>query len=129
MSNESFPTFAGLDVAVTRTTIHASRVQTSAGGVELRSQLQVNPRYRYRLKVTVRKNAPGAVDELAQLHAFIVARAGRADSFFFTDPIDGVSRRVRFDTDEQDLERVVPASNHGAWWSAPLVLISVKAAS
>lgn len=132
MSNETFPTFVGLDVAVQKTVYGDGdrvNIQVSAGGVELRSRRQRTTRYRYLLKITVRKSAPGAIDEANVLRSMYERHGGRWDAFNYTDNETGGSVRVRFDSDRLVFERIVAASHTGAWWVAnEVALLTVKAA-
>jgi hypothetical protein len=124
MSNAVFPTFPGLDIAVKRSAVYATKIQTSSSGKELRASFQSTPRYHYELRMNFLRQAAfnTIVDEVATLKAFFDMMLGAWDSFFFTDPVDGVQRRVRFEQDNMDLEQLVV----GAWDGQTIKLVSVK---
>lgn len=61
----------------------------------------------------------GEIDALVQ---FILLHRGRWDTFLLVDPHDSVNRRVRFDIDEFEFERVVDK----IWEINSIKMISVK---
>jgi len=126
MSDSVFPTFPGLDVSLKRTPIYDTTVQQARSGKELRAAWRANPRYAYKLKINVLRQA-SALQEIQALLSFFEAHRGRWDSFLYTDPYDGTTRRVRFDQDKLEAERVALAtvSGGGACWQVTVDLISV----
>ena len=124
MSSSVFPSFAGVDIAIKRSEIYATKIQTSVSGKELRASFQSTPRYRYELRLNFLRQAAynTVTDEVAQLKTFFDTMLGSWDSFLFNDPVDSVQRRVRFEQDNMDLEQLVT----GAWDGQTIKLISVK---
>ena len=124
MSSSVFPSFAGVDIAIKRSEIYATKIQTSVSGKELRASFQSTPRYRYELRLNFLRQATynTVTDEVAQLKTFFDTMLGAWDSFLFNDPVDSVQRRVRFEQDNMDLEQLVT----GAWDGQTIKLISVK---
>lgn len=121
MSSSLFPTLAGAQLDVERTPIYSTTVQTEASGRELRAAWMTAARYRYRIPYDfLRQDAAG--DEAATLLAFFDAHKGSYESFLFTDPYDGVTRRVRFAADELPLQRRL-----GRVWRGEVELLSVAA--
>lgn len=126
MSSLVFPTFPGLDVSVKRTPMFDTVVQQARSGKELRAAWRANPRYAYKLKINVLRQA-SALHEIQTLVNFFETHRGRWDSFLYADPYDSVQRRVRFDQDKLEAERVALAtvSGGGACWQVTVDLISV----
>ncbi len=124
MSNLVFPSFQGIDLAIKRRAIYATKVQTSASGKELRASFQSTPRYAYELKFNFLRQAgyQSTQDEVAQLDSFFDTMIGSWDSFLLNDPVDGVQRRVRFVDDQLDLEQIL----NQCWSGGTVKLISVK---
>jgi hypothetical protein len=116
----TFPTLVGIDIAVKRTTVYATGLQTSSSGLERRARFQSTPVYRYNLRINS-LNTARAGNELSTLVAFFESQAGRFDTFNFTDPVDGTVRSCRFDSDELDVTRIV-----SALWESGVDIISVK---
>jgi hypothetical protein len=87
MSSLVFPSFPGMDIAIKRTAIFATKVQTASSGKELRASFQSAPRYRYVLPLNFLRQAVlnAATDEVATLLAIFNAAKGRWDSFLLTD--------------------------------------------
>ena len=115
---------AGVDVAIKRREVYATKVQTSASGKELRASFQSTPIYKWELKFNFLRQTGynTAVDEVAQLKTFFDTMLGSWDSFLFNCPVDGVQRRVRFEGDEMDLTQI--ASN--VWEGGTIKLTLVK---
>ena len=125
MSNLVFPNFPGIDVAVKRSEVYSTKVQTSSSGKELRASFWGVPIYRYEIPLNFLRQTTfynASSDEVAQLKAFFETMRGKWDSFLFNDPVDGVQRRVRFDQDNIDMEQIVA----GAWDGKTIKLVSVK---
>ena len=87
MSSLVFPTMAGLDIAIKRTPVYATKVQTASSGKELRASFQSTPRFRYSLPLNFLRQAVLNMDgdEAAQLLAFFGAHKGKWDSFWLPD--------------------------------------------
>jgi hypothetical protein len=126
MSDSVFPTFPGLDIQVKRTPIFETTVQQAKSGKELRASWRANPRYAYKLKLNVLRSAT-ALQEVQTLLNFFEQHRGRWDSFLFNDPYDAVQRRVRFDQDKLEAERIAmdTVSGGGHTWQVSVDLISV----
>lgn len=127
MSNSVFPsTLPGIDIKVSRRAIYSTKIQTARSGKELRASWWATPRYAYTLTLNfVRQAGFSSVtpsDEAATLVAFFETHRGAWDSFLFDDPYDAVQRRVRFNGDELELERLA----NKAWDGKTISLISVK---
>ena len=127
MSILVFPdTLMGIDIAVARSVIYATKIQTASSGKELRASFQSTPRYAYELTLNFLRQSGFSVntllDEAAALSAFYVTHRGQWDSFLYNDPVDGVQRRVRFAQDNLDLKRIVNL----CWDGGTIKLISVK---
>lgn len=103
MSDLVFPTLPAC-VTVSRTPVHETTIQQARSGKELRIRHLTEPRYRYTLNVSLRQH--DAYAEVAAFVGFVLAVAGRYDSFLFDDPYDGVRRRCRFDADDFELSRL-----------------------
>lgn len=127
MSNSVFPSFPGLDVSVKRTPFFETSIQKSRSGKELRASWSATPRYAYKLKFNVLRSV-AALQEVQTLMTFFETHRGRWDSFLFNDPYDGVQRRVRFDQDKLEAERIAmnTVSGGGHTWQVSVDLISVK---
>jgi uncharacterized protein (TIGR02217 family) len=80
MSNELFPTLAGLTWDTKRRPTFATLIQKSASGREVRAALQTYPLAEWELAFSY---LPEATD-LATLIGFYMARKGSFDSFLFT---------------------------------------------
>ena len=89
MSNLVFPSLPGLDIAVKRTSVFATKVQTSASGKELRARFQSSPRYRYTLPMNFLRQSVlnSSTDEVSQLLSIFSTGSGKWDSFWMTDPV------------------------------------------
>lgn len=107
MSNTVFPvsSLPGL-VFVRRTTFYGDAVQEAASGAEFRVNRYAAPRYRYEYDL---RFAREALTEWSTLHGHFTTHGGRRESFLLVDPVDGVTRRVRFSEPELDAERIVAA--------------------
>ncbi len=126
MSNSVFPTLPGLDVSVKRTPTFDTAVQQARSGKELRASWRANPRYVYKLKFNVLRSV-AALQEVQTLVNFFETHRGRWDSFLFNDPYDSVQRRVRFDQDKLEAERIAmdTVTGGGHTWQVTVDLISV----
>ena len=126
MSTLLFPTLPGLDIAVKRSEVFATSVQVSASGVEARATWWSTPRYTYDLTFNFLRQANFSaltyLDEMNVLLKFFEVHKGQFESFLFVDPLDGLTRRVRFAQDHLDLEQIVAK----AWKCDSIQLISVK---
>lgn len=90
-----FPTLPGLAWTVGKTPIFSTGVHTSRTGRETRLAYYSYPRWQFRLayqflrdrETTPANQTPAdPYDELRELLGFFLARRGRYESFFFTDP-------------------------------------------
>ena len=99
MSSLVFPSLAGLDIAVKRTPVFATKIQTAASGKELRASFQAFPRYRYELRMNFLRQANNynaLSDEAATLMTFLAQHKGAWDSFLFQDPYDSSDTAMGF---------------------------------
>jgi hypothetical protein len=124
MSSNVWPALPLRRLESQRTPVYATSVFTSESQVEQRFSHQASPRFRYRLRYTVRTsvNAPGtwsAYSEKAIVQKFVDDHLGEWDSFLFDDPWDAAQRRVRFDGLPQ-FTQIVPGV-----WDAEIGLVSV----
>lgn len=89
MSTMVFPTLPGMDIAIKRTPIYATKVQTASSGKELRASFQSSPRYRYALPLNFLRQAVlnTSSDEASQLLSFFGTHKGKWDSFWLPDPM------------------------------------------
>ena len=91
MSALVFPTLAGIDIAVKRTPVFSTLVQTSISGKETRARFQSAPRYRYDLPLNFARQYGFSVqttaDEVALLSALFNSVQGKWDSFWLPDPM------------------------------------------
>ena len=87
MSNLVFPNLPGMDIAIKRTPVYATKIQTASSGKELRASFQSTPRYRYALPLNFLRQAVlnATNDEVDQLLTFFGAQKGRWDSFWLPD--------------------------------------------
>jgi hypothetical protein len=89
MSSLVFPTLAGIDIAVKRTPVFSTLVQTSISGKETRASFQSTPRYRYELPLNFARQYGFSVnttaDEVALLSALFNSVQGKWDSFWLPD--------------------------------------------
>lgn len=97
MSNQTFPTIAANRME-SRTPFFETTIQSSDSGAEYRLKRR-EVGYRYRLTLQCRSSA----NEYTDLFGFFEEHGGSQDSFLFTDPMDGIQRRVRFDQDELEV--------------------------
>lgn len=116
----AFPTLVGIGATITRTTVYATKVQTSSSGMERRARFQATPVYKFNFKINS-LNTARAGNELNTLVAFFESNSGMFDTFTFTDPVDGSVRTCRFDTDELDVSRIV-----NTLWESGIDIITVK---
>lgn len=87
MSTAVFPSFIGLAWGVKKKPHFSTQVQTAYSGRELRSSAYSEPLWEFNLTYDVLR-ANVAYQELQQLVGFFLARRGRFDSFYYTDPDD-----------------------------------------
>jgi len=87
MSNEIFPSFAGIDIEITKTPIFSTAIQTSVSGRELRAGYYVYPRYAFDLSINFLYDAAVKKD-LESLIGFYNRHRGALDSFLIIDPTD-----------------------------------------
>lgn len=90
MSDEVFPTLAGLSWGNTKRPKFNSVVQSSVNLTELRASYTATPVYSVTLKYDVLRDNE-LVNELKTLVGFFLARRGRFDSFLFLDGDDSVA--------------------------------------
>lgn len=124
MSSNVFPLLPLRKRESQRTPFYATSVFTTESQVEQRFSHQATPRFRYRLRYTLRgsKAAPSpwqAYYETAIVQKFVDDHRGEWDSFLFDDPWDAVQRRVRFDGMPQFTQLV------SGVWDVEIGLVSV----
>lgn len=126
MSNQTFPSLPGVDIAVEREAIYSTTVHTSASGTEQRASWQSSPRYHYTLAFTCLRDAVNApatsTPETQIILNFLDQHKGSFDSFLYTDPFDGSTKRVRFVADSLVYKREVM----GIWSVSQLELITAQ---
>lgn len=83
MSVQTFPSFPGLDIAITRTPEFKSVVQEAWSGVETVIGQRRWPRWRYGLVCNVLRDEDGEIDRLL---AFFAQHRGQSGEFLFVDP-------------------------------------------
>lgn len=86
MSNLTFPTLPGLDIAVEREPYDGVQVDAAASAKEVRSTWETYERYRYKLRFNFLRD--GSQLEWQRLVGFRTRHGGSLDSFPFTDPQD-----------------------------------------
>lgn len=116
MSDVYLPTLPGLRCRG-RTRIFNETEQESASGITYRIKNWSGPKYRYAYEVWMRT----ANGEYATFQGHILAHSGPHESFLLVDPVDGVTRRVKFADPEIEDERIV----NGAY-SASFELITTN---
>jgi hypothetical protein len=89
-----------MDIAIKRTPIFATKIQTASSGKELRASFQSTPRYRYSLPLNFLRQAVlnADTDEVAMLLNIFNAAKGRWDSFLYTDPYSNTAANTPFGT-------------------------------
>jgi hypothetical protein len=89
-----------MDIAIKRTPIFATKIQTASSGKELRASFQSTPRYRYSLPLNFLRQAVlnAGTDEVAMLLNIFNAAKGRWDSFLYTDPYSNTAVNTPFGT-------------------------------
>lgn len=117
MSNLYFP-LANLPVLrlIRRTMVARTSVTEADSGAEYRIARYSAPRYRWEFELDTRDH----LYERAEIEGFWNEHDGMRDSFLLVDPVDGVTRRVRFDDDELTVERI-----NGNVYSMRFDLVSV----
>lgn len=126
MSSSVFPSLAGLDVKVERSTLYKTTVHETTSGKEDRTSWMPSPRYRYALSFNVLReseNAPSpwqAQTEVGVVLKFFNDHFGQGDSFMYADPYSGTSTQVRFVEDSLKITAVTPDI-----WECKFELISV----
>lgn len=105
MSDAIFPSSSlpGL-VLGGRETYYGDEVQEGDTGMEYRINRYTAPRFRYSYDAQFLR---ATLSEFETLHGFFVGHGGRRDSFLLVDPVDGVTRRVRFDEPSLECEQIV----------------------
>ena len=111
MSNLTFPSLPIIEGDRVRAGFYDTTVHTTESGREVRQSWASMPRYRFQITFTVRDFEPapdgwGVYSEREVIEHFFDVHRGRWDSFLFQDDKDGVTRRVRFDTDELEFRDV-----------------------
>lgn len=100
MSNSYFPTsLPGLHFAG-RTTFYVNQTQLADSGARLVIRKYSGYRYRYTIRFL-----RSAQSEHSTLNTFFETHCGTFESFLLTDPVDSVSRRVRFVDDDLILDK------------------------
>lgn len=113
MSNSVFPTLAGTTIDVQRTPQYQTSMFETVGGGRQTISWRATPRYTYHLKIEVARDNVDtngnsvalASSEVGVLLAFLDVHLGSYDSFLFTDPYDGVQRRVRLIDDKMTITK------------------------
>ena len=82
MSSLVFPSMAGLDIAIKRMPVYATKIQTASSGKELRASFQSTPRFRYSLPLNFLRQA------VLNMDADEAIRSMRRRSGFVTLVID-----------------------------------------
>lgn len=100
MSDAFFPVSLPGILFAGRTTFYGDDVQEGYSGAEFRINRYAAPRYRYSFDAEFLR---ASLVEIAELSGFFEAHGGRRDSFLLVDPVDGATRRVRFDEPELEL--------------------------
>lgn len=128
MSSSQFPlNLPGMDISVKRTQVWKTAIQEAVSGAEQRATFWSAPRFKYQIKFNFLRQSKNG-DETATLMQFFDTHRGRFESFLIVDPYDGVTRRVRFDMDEGELEKLFDqtVSGGGKTWTISVKLISVR---
>lgn len=121
MSNLSFPWLPGVDIKVTRTPVYRTVRQESVNGRERTASRWSQPKFRFSVTMNFMRTAsPAGVNEVWSLLNLWHQTLGPADDFWFPDKFDGSERKVRFDSDELEVERFLT----GRWRSARIDLIT-----
>jgi hypothetical protein len=120
MSDDVFPiaSIPGLDPKIIRIPIYSTGVQRHPTAKEWRVKWWLSPRYRYEMTFNFMRKSPS--DEAKLLTDFVTAHRGKLDNFLLDDPYDSVQRRVRFDSDDVEIERIFDGV-----WKATITMISV----
>lgn len=114
----TFPiTHAGLQVDIEREPVSAVEIFTAESGIETRSLLNSNIRWRYRVRIHGRSEV---ANELSTIQTLITSNYVNYTTFSFTDPYDSVSRICRFDTPPRFSQTQLPG-----WWMVEYSIISV----
>jgi uncharacterized protein (TIGR02217 family) len=102
MSNLVFPTLAGQDIAIKRTPVFSTVVQTAASGKELRASYQGAPRWRYEIPLKFARitgfSTNTITNEMAAILGLFNAVKGKWDSFLYTDPYSNTAANTPFGT-------------------------------
>jgi hypothetical protein len=102
MSNLVFPTLAGQDIAIKRTPVFSTVVQTAASGKELRASYQGTPRWRYEIPLKFARvtgfSTNTITNEMAAILGLFNAVKGKWDSFLYTDPYSNTAANTPFGT-------------------------------
>jgi hypothetical protein len=110
-----------VDIRVTRTPIYRTIRQESVNGRERTASRWSQPRFRFSVTFNVlRTLSPLGVNEVWSLLDLWHKMLGPGDDFWFPDKFDGSERKVRFDSDELEMERFLS----GRWKSARIDLIT-----
>lgn len=97
MSNQVFPTLAGLSWGIVKRPRWNTRVQSSISFVETRIRFASLPQWRWSLPFQfLRQNATDA--EFQALADFYNSRSGQWDSFLYSDPTDNTVTDMNFGT-------------------------------
>jgi len=106
----------GRQMEIQRETLWDAKNFQGASLTEANYSHQEDPIYRWTMQFTGRTTT--AASEVAAMENWFRYYPGRLRSFAFTDPVDGVSRTVRFDS---DLEMTRQLST---WWDYEVSLVS-----
>jgi hypothetical protein len=111
-----FPLYIpGIDIVIKRSTIYSTTIESSDYKIERRASWYLNPRYKYEIKFNFLRQSvlQSTYDEVAELVNFFDSNRGSLYSFSLIDPVDGITRQVRFDeslTLEQFLYKIYNSS-------------------
>lgn len=100
MSNQIFPALPGIGIAIKRSPVYATTIQTAASGKELRASWWSYPRWNYEIPLNFARmsgfSAQTVYDEMQSLAGMFADHQGRWDSFLFTDPADSTVSGMGF---------------------------------
>ena len=123
-SNLFFPTLPGTRIEVSRSPQWSTKIHRGSTGTEQRVGWYNAPLYEFILNVEVMREgfSGAATAEASTLTNFYNSMGGKRDSFLFVDPLDGTNRRVRFDDDKLEIERLFSK----LWAAKKIKLVEVR---
>jgi len=110
----------GIDISVTRTPVYATVVQTSANGVERRFSRWSTPKFRFTVTFNVLRDGYWSSNAAATLLDVFHTLAGQQGDCWFNDTFDKSKRKVRFASDELEMERFLA----GRWRTSKIELLT-----